>query len=75
MPVLIVLVTMLFWPWTIVRAPKLTDGAKPGAYRAGDLISATSFFPRLSRADVAEFLVSEALEPRFPRVAVRLLPV
>ena len=61
-------------PWTIVRAPKLTDGAKTGAYRAGDLISATSFFPRLSRADVAEFLVSEALEPRFPRVAVRLLP-
>lgn len=60
--------------WTIVRAPKLTNGAGTGAYRVGDAITATSFFPRLPRADVAECLIGEALVPRFPRMVVRLLP-
>ena len=60
--------------WTIVRAPKLTDGPKSGAYRVGEAITAGSLFPRLSRADVADFLVKEALEARFPQTAVRLLP-
>jgi putative NADH-flavin reductase len=60
--------------WTIVRAPKLTDGPQTGSYCVGEAIVATSFFPRLSRADVAEFLVNEALEPRFTQATVRLLP-
>jgi putative NADH-flavin reductase len=60
--------------WTIVRAPKLTDGARAGTYRSGEGIAATSFLPRLSRADVAEFLITEALTPRFPQMVVRLLP-
>jgi putative NADH-flavin reductase len=60
--------------WTIVRAPKLTDGARSGTYRAGEAITATSILPRLSRADVAEFLIGEAVTPRFPRMVVRLLP-
>jgi len=60
--------------WTIVRAPKLTDGPPTGAYRFGESITATSLFPRLSRADVAAFLVGEALDARYPRAAVRLFP-
>jgi putative NADH-flavin reductase len=60
--------------WTIVRAPKLTDGVRTGTYRAGESITAPSFFPRLSRADVAEFIVNEAVTPRFSQRVVRLLP-
>lgn len=60
--------------WTIVRPPKLTNGAATNRYRAGDDIVAGSFFPRLSRADVADFMIAELAEPRFVRRAVRLLP-
>jgi putative NADH-flavin reductase len=60
--------------WTIVRAPKLTDGPLTGAYRVGEAIAATNFFPRLSRADVAAFMVKEAVTPHFTQAAVLLLP-
>jgi putative NADH-flavin reductase len=60
--------------WTIVRAPKLTDGPLTGRYRAGETLTAATFLPRLARADVAAFLVAEARDPRFPRAVVRLFP-
>lgn len=47
--------------WTIVRPPALTTGPQTGAYRTGtDLpIRITS---KISRADLAEFLLREAVE-------------
>jgi len=60
--------------WTIVRAPKFTDGPPTGAFRVGEGIRATSFFPRLSRADVAACILDETQAPRFARTAVSLLP-
>lgn len=48
--------------WTIVRPPALTDGPLTGSYRTGaDLtIRLTS---RISRADLADFLLREAAAP------------
>jgi uncharacterized protein YbjT (DUF2867 family) len=60
--------------WTIVRAPKLTDGPQTGKYLAGVGLRTSSFFPRLSRADVAAFLLTEALSPTYTRAAVHLHP-
>ena len=51
--------------WTIARAPELTDGAPTGRYRAGVGLRFTSFFPQLSRADVAAFPLGEALSPEY----------
>jgi putative NADH-flavin reductase len=42
--------------WTIVHPPLLTDGPLTGAYRAGETV-ALSGFPKISRANVAHFLV------------------
>ena len=60
--------------WTIVRAPKFTDGPPTGAFRVGEGIRAISVFPRLARADVATCILDEAEVPRFSRTSVSLLP-
>ncbi len=58
--------------WTIVRPPALTDGPKTATYRTGtDLkIRITS---RISRADLADFLIKEATRTahvdEMPRIA------
>ena len=58
--------------WTIVRPPALKDTPPTGGYRTGnDLrITVTS---SVSRADLADFLVREAVRPSFvhqtPRIA------
>ncbi|MDX8050665.1 NAD(P)H-binding protein [Lentzea sp. BCCO 10_0798] len=54
--------------WTVVRPPALKDGPATGGYRAGnDLrIAVTS---SISRADLADFLVCEAVRPAFVRQA------
>jgi putative NADH-flavin reductase len=54
--------------WTIVRPPALTEGARTGAYRTGtDLrVGITS---NISRADLAEFLLGEAVEGVYVREA------
>jgi putative NADH-flavin reductase len=54
--------------WTIVRPPALTTGPRTGAYRIGtDLrVRITS---NISRADMAEFLVGEAVEGAYVREA------
>ncbi|MDM5181171.1 NAD(P)H-binding protein [Massilia sp. DJPM01] len=55
--------------WTLVRPPMLTDGARRGGYRAG-----TGLMPgiagRLSRADLAAFMLQEAGEGSYIRQAV-----
>jgi putative NADH-flavin reductase len=45
--------------WTIVRPPRLTNGPHTGTYRHGSDIKATSIVPRISRADVADFILRE----------------
>lgn len=54
--------------WAIVRPPALTEGPRTGAYRTGtDLpIRLTS---KISRADLAEFLLREAVEEAYVREA------
>jgi len=49
--------------WTLVRAPILTDGPKTGAYRVGRLDGQIPL--RVSRADVAEFMLSCVLDKRY----------
>jgi len=60
--------------WTIVRPPKLTNGARTERYRSGTRISTWTPVPMLSRADVAHFILNELEEPAFVRMATRLLP-
>ena len=60
--------------WTIVRAPKLSNGQPTGRYREGEDIVARSLFPVLPRADVAAFLLRQLREDSYVRKAPRLLP-
>jgi putative NADH-flavin reductase len=60
--------------WTIVRAPKLSNGAPTGRYRDGEDMVAHSFFPVMSRGDVAHFLVRQLTDRTYVRKAPRLLP-
>ena len=45
--------------WTIVRPPYLTDGARTRAYRHGFPITDTSIKGKISRADVADFMLEQ----------------
>jgi putative NADH-flavin reductase len=49
--------------WTLVRPPILTDGPKTGNYRVGALARGIPL--RISRADVAEFILSCVVEGKF----------
>ena len=60
--------------WTIVRAPLLTGGPATGAYRSGEGIAATGALPRLSRADVAQFMVRQLTDAEYVRRAPSLYP-
>jgi putative NADH-flavin reductase len=60
--------------WTIVRAPKLHNGALTASYRTGGTIASDRFFPQLSRADVAHFLVRQLTERDYENRVVRMLP-
>jgi putative NADH-flavin reductase len=53
--------------WTIVRPAKLTNGGRTGQYRSGEGIPARSLFPRIARADVADFLVGQITDRTFIR--------
>lgn len=43
--------------WTIVRAPRLTNGPALGRFRAGERVQANTMVPTLSRSDLASFMV------------------
>ena len=60
--------------WTIVRAPKLSNGEGTGRYRDGEDIVARSFFPVLSRADVAAFMLRQLRDRTYVGRAARILP-
>lgn len=51
--------------WTLVRAPILTNGPKTGRYRVGPLTKGMPL--KVSRADVAEFMLSCAVDGKFVR--------
>jgi putative NADH-flavin reductase len=53
--------------WVIVRPPRLTHGRPRGEYRAGVDIRATSLVPRISRADLAHFMLSQLSEGTYLR--------
>jgi putative NADH-flavin reductase len=50
--------------WTLVRPPALTNGKKRGRYRVGTTLR-MSVFSKISRADVAHFMLNELAVPRF----------
>src|SRR4029077_12954004 len=47
--------------WTIVRPVMLTNGPRTGAYRLTDHLQSRGF-PKISRADVADFMIRELTE-------------
>jgi putative NADH-flavin reductase len=55
--------------WVIVRPPRLTNGARRANYRSGLDIRATSVIPRISRADLAEFMLRQLRENTWVRKA------
>ena len=59
--------------WTIVRPPRLSNGAATGEFRHGDGIRATSLLPTLARADVAAFMLGQINDTTYSRRAVSIL--
>jgi uncharacterized protein YbjT (DUF2867 family) len=57
--------------WTLVKPPRLTDRGPGGALRAGPDVS-VGLISTVSRRELAEVLVDEALNPRFEGQAVFL---
>jgi putative NADH-flavin reductase len=57
--------------WTIVRAPVLTNGPRTGDYRTGTDLR-LSFTAKVSRADVAEFMLAELRDNTYLRRAVAI---
>jgi putative NADH-flavin reductase len=58
--------------WTIVRPAALTNGPRTGAYRVGVHACAGRLFPRISRGDVAYFMLEELVQRAHVRESVSL---
>jgi len=56
--------------WIIVRPGALTNGRKRGAYRHGRRIGHPLWTVRISRADVADFMLNQVVDDRYLRSAV-----
>jgi hypothetical protein len=54
---------------TIVRAPKLTNERRAGDYRSGESVRGRWPVPLMSRADVADFMLQQLVDPRYVRQA------
>jgi putative NADH-flavin reductase len=59
--------------WTIVYPPSLTDAAAGGRYRHGESLR-TRGLPRISRGDVAKFMLAQLEDPLYLRRAAILSP-
>ncbi|MEV4353327.1 NAD(P)H-binding protein [Nonomuraea sp. NPDC049625] len=57
--------------WTLVRAPILTSGPRTGRYRTGSDLRLT-FTSKVSRADIAEFMLSELEDNTYLRQGVAI---
>ena len=55
--------------WTLVYAVTLTSGPRTGRYRVGEHLRLRGF-PTISRADVAEFILSQVEDRRYLRKGV-----
>src|SRR5262249_12951800 len=55
--------------WTIVCPTKLTDGPRTGTYRAAEHLELRGL-PKISRADVADFIVKQLTDPTWMRKTV-----
>jgi putative NADH-flavin reductase len=55
--------------WVIVRPGALTNGAKSGRYRAGQTVGSFLRTVRISRADVADFMLNQMTENTYLRAA------
>jgi putative NADH-flavin reductase len=55
--------------WTVAHPVALTNGPRTGRYRAGEHLDLRGF-PRISRADVAGFLLDQIDDARYVRKAV-----
>lgn len=56
--------------WTIVRPGVLTNGARRGRYRSGDRVGHWLWTVRISRADVAAFMLDQLADRRHVRATV-----
>ena len=56
--------------WTIVRPGGLTNGPKRGRYRHGPRVGHWLWTVRISRADVAAFMLDQLTDQRYVRAAV-----
>lgn len=59
--------------WTIVRAPKLTNDKSTGKYRAGERILPNSLMIKISRKDLAEFMLSAAGQNQYIKQKPRIM--
>jgi putative NADH-flavin reductase len=55
--------------WTIAYPTALTDGPATGVYRVGERLTLRGF-PKVSRADVADFIVSQIVDDMYLRKQV-----
>jgi putative NADH-flavin reductase len=60
--------------WSIVRPPMLTNGAPTGHYRSRTHLKASSVIPRLSRADLASFMLDQLNDESLVHGAVEVMP-
>ncbi len=65
------LVTASGLDWTIVRPPRLTDGASHGHWRVGEAIHLGAF-ARIARADLAEFMLGQVNDRTLVRRGVSI---
>lgn len=59
--------------WTLVYPPILSNGPRTGNYRSGEALSVTGV-PRISRADIAEFMLGQLDDPGYIRRNVIVSP-
>jgi putative NADH-flavin reductase len=59
--------------WVIVRPPRLTNGPCTGTYRTGEGIRENGLLASISRADVADFMVTQLSDDRYSHAAPAIL--
>jgi putative NADH-flavin reductase len=59
--------------WTVVYPVGLTNGPRTGRYRVGERLALRGF-PRISRADVADFLLRQVEDRDYVRTGVLIAP-
>lgn len=59
--------------WTLVHPVGLTDGPRTGRYRSGERLALRGF-PRIARADIAEFLLRQASDREYVHKSVLVAP-